>query len=95
MKLTAADYATGLALGVVCFNVANLYAKHISIINHANLGFSIHTFAFMVILMAILNMTNILPENVMLKPSHKRVYVSVEGYRQFLQYKQEKREKAM
>lgn len=47
-----------------CFNVANLYAKHISIINHANLGFSIHTFAFMVILMAILNMTNILPENV-------------------------------
>lgn len=30
-----------------------------------------------------------------LKPSHKRVYVSVEGYRQFLQYKQEKREKAM
>ena len=36
----------------------------ISIINHANLGFSIHTFAFMVILMAILNMTNILPENV-------------------------------
>ena len=64
MKPTAADYATGLALGVVCFNVANLYAKHISIINHANLGFSIHTFAFMVILMAILNMTNILPENV-------------------------------
>lgn len=64
VKLTAADYATGLALGVVCFNVANLYAKHISIINHANLGFSIHTFAFMVILMAILNMTNILPENV-------------------------------
>ena len=58
VKLTAADYATGLALGVVCFNVANLYAKHISIINHANLGFSIHTFAFMVILMAILNMTN-------------------------------------
>lgn len=64
VKPTAADYATGLALGVVCFNVANLYAKHISIINHANLGFSIHTFAFMVILMAILNMTNILPENV-------------------------------
>ena len=54
VKPTAADYATGLALGVVCFNVANLYPKHISIINHANLGFSIHTFAFMVILMAIL-----------------------------------------
>ena len=33
VKPTAADYATGLALGVVCFNVANLYAKHISIIN--------------------------------------------------------------
>ena len=27
VKPTAADYATGLALGVVCFNVANLYAK--------------------------------------------------------------------
>lgn len=64
-KPTVADYATGLALGVVCFNIANLYSKHISIINnHLDLGFSIHTFAFMVILMAILNISNILPENV-------------------------------
>lgn len=30
-----------------------------------------------------------------LKPSHKRVYISVEGYREFLKYKQTKREKAM
>ena len=64
-KPTVADYATGLALGVVCYNVANLYSKHISIINnHLDLGFSIHTFAFMVILIAILNISNILPENV-------------------------------
>ncbi|MDO4265604.1 MAG: 2-hydroxycarboxylate transporter family protein [Eubacteriales bacterium] len=64
-KPTAADYATGLGLGLFCFNVADLYSKHISIINnHMDLGFSIHTFAFMVILMAILNVSNILPENV-------------------------------
>lgn len=30
-----------------------------------------------------------------LKPSHKRIYVDVEGYRKFLKYKQESREKAM
>lgn len=64
VKPTVGDYATGLALGVVCYNLANLYAKKISIINHANLGFTIHTFAFMVILIAILNISNILPENV-------------------------------
>ena len=64
VKPTVGDYATGLALGVVCYNVANLYAKKVSIINHANLGFTIHTFAFMVILIAILNVSNILPENV-------------------------------
>lgn len=64
-KPTVADYATGLALALVCFNVANLYSKHISIINnHLDLGFTIHTFAFMVILMAILNVSNILPTNV-------------------------------
>ncbi|HEL0022407.1 TPA: DNA-binding protein [Streptococcus equi subsp. zooepidemicus] len=34
-------------------------------------------------------------QKAILKPSHKRVYINVEGYRQFLQYKQEKREKAM
>lgn len=64
VKPSVGDYATGLALGVVCYNVANLYAKEISVINHANLGFTIHTFAFMVILIAILNVANILPENV-------------------------------
>ncbi len=64
VKPTMGDYATGLALGVVCYNIANLYAKNVSIINHANLGFTIHTFAFMVILIAILNVSNILPENV-------------------------------
>ena len=64
VKPTVGDYATGLALGVVCYNIANLYSKKISIINHANLGFTIHTFAFMVILIAILNVSNILPANV-------------------------------
>lgn len=65
VKPTAADYITGLGLGLCCFCIADLYAKHISIINnHLELGFSVHTFAFMVILMAILNITNILPANV-------------------------------
>ena len=30
-----------------------------------------------------------------LKPSHKRVYISIEGYERFLQYKQKKYEEAM
>ena len=30
-----------------------------------------------------------------LKPSHKRVYIDVEGYKQFLIYKQKKYEEAM
>lgn len=65
VKPTAADYITGLGLGLCCFCIADLYAKHISIVNnHLDLGFSIHTFAFMVILMAILNISNILPANV-------------------------------
>ncbi|MCD8120795.1 MAG: 2-hydroxycarboxylate transporter family protein [Clostridiales bacterium] len=65
VKPTVADYATGLALGLVCYSVADLYSKHISIINnHLDLGFTIHTFAFMVILMAIINIANILPANV-------------------------------
>lgn len=34
-------------------------------------------------------------QDFIIKPSHKRVYISVEGYRQFLKYKQVKREKAM
>lgn len=30
-----------------------------------------------------------------LKPSHKRVYINVEGYKEFLLYKQKKYEEAM
>lgn len=45
--------------------MADLYSKHISIVNNRlDLGFSIHTFAFMVILMAALNISNILPANI-------------------------------
>lgn len=65
IKPTAADYATGLALGLFCFNVATLYGKKISIINNVlDLGFTIHEFAFMVILVAILNISNILPPEI-------------------------------
>ena len=65
LKPSFADYATGLAFGIACYCVADLYASHISIINnHMDLGFSIHRFAYLVILMVILNATNIVPENV-------------------------------
>lgn len=65
VKPTVSDYATGLALGLICYSLASLYSSHISIINnHLDLGFSIHTFAFMVILMALLNVANIIPANV-------------------------------
>jgi len=64
-KPTVTDYATGLCLGLACYCVAELYSKHISIINnHLDLGFTVHTFAWMVILVAILNITGVLPENV-------------------------------
>lgn len=64
-KPTVADYATGLALALFCFSIATLYSQHISIINNVlHLGFTVHTFAFMVILMAILNVADILPANV-------------------------------
>ena len=60
-----ADYATGMALGLVCYCAADLYAAHISVINTVlHFGFKIHKFAFLVILIAILNATNILPYNV-------------------------------
>ncbi|MFA6844834.1 MAG: 2-hydroxycarboxylate transporter family protein [Sphaerochaetaceae bacterium] len=65
VKIGPADYATGLALAMFCFILAGLYADHISIINnHMSLGFTIHKYAFMVILVAILNITNILPEEI-------------------------------
>ncbi|HFU9424899.1 TPA: DNA-binding protein [Streptococcus agalactiae] len=34
-------------------------------------------------------------QDFILKPSHKRVYISIEGYELFLQYKQKKYEEAM
>ncbi|EPT65592.1 DNA-binding protein [Streptococcus constellatus] len=34
-------------------------------------------------------------QDFILKPSHKRVYISIEGYERFLQYKQKKYEEAM
>ncbi len=65
VKPSFADYATGLALGLCCYCLADLYSSHISLINnHLDLGFTIHTFAFMVILMAILNVSNLLPANI-------------------------------
>lgn len=58
------DYAAGFSLGLFCFVFSDFYAAKISIINHANLGFTIHKFAFMILLVAILNMTGIIPAEV-------------------------------
>jgi Na+/citrate or Na+/malate symporter len=64
IKIGPADYATGLALGLFCFSVATYYGKNISFINRAKLGFTVHEFAWMVILVAILNISNILPAEI-------------------------------
>ena len=61
VKCGPQEYACGLALGLFCFQIATFYGKHVSFINHADLGFSIHEFAFMVILMAVLNVSGIIP----------------------------------
>ena len=61
VKCGPQEYATGLALGLFCFQIATFYGKNISFINKAGLGFSIHEFAFMVILVALLNISGIIP----------------------------------
>ncbi len=58
------EYACGLALALFCFQIATFYGKNISIINRAGWSFSIHEFAFMVILVAILNISGIIPVEV-------------------------------
>lgn len=64
LKPTVADYASGLAVGLFCFVFSGYYASHLSIINNMKLGFSIHQFAFMIIMVALLNISGILPKNV-------------------------------
>lgn len=63
VQIAPADYAAGLCLSVVCYILSSAYASKISLINHANLGFSIHMFAFMIILVLILVLLDIVPEN--------------------------------
>lgn len=63
-KPTVGDYASGFALGLFCFVFSGFYSSKISIINHSNLGFSVHQFAFMIILVAILNASGIVPANI-------------------------------
>ncbi|WP_276854448.1 2-hydroxycarboxylate transporter family protein [Enterocloster lavalensis] len=60
---TVEEYALGLAFAVFMYIVANFYSK-ISLINNAGLGFSIHAFAWLVIFMAVLIGTDILPEKI-------------------------------
>ena len=55
-------YAASIALATFCYMFADYYAAHISIINNwLNLGFKVHKFAFMIILAALLNVTDCVP----------------------------------
>ncbi|MBS5605782.1 MULTISPECIES: 2-hydroxycarboxylate transporter family protein [Enterocloster] len=55
-------YAAAIALATFCYIFADYYAAHISIINNwLHLGFKVHKFAFMIILAALLNVTNCVP----------------------------------
>ncbi len=64
-KVGPAEYASGMALALFMFCLADFYANHISIVNnHLNLGFSIHKFAFMVIFVAIANGLGLVPMEV-------------------------------
>ena len=64
VSISMADIASGLGLAIFLFIFSAAYAKRISIINNANLGFSIHTFAFLVIFTVVLSVSNILPARV-------------------------------
>lgn len=64
VKIGPADYATGFVLALFCFCIATFYSNHISFINRSDTGIAIHEFAYMIILVAILNIANILPVEV-------------------------------
>ena len=62
VKIGIGEYASGFALGLFLYCLADFYASKISIINNVlNLGFSIHKFAFMVIFAAIANGLGLIP----------------------------------
>lgn len=61
-KTEISHYAAAIALATFCYIFADYYAAHISIINNwLHLGFKVHKFAFMIILAALLNVTNCVP----------------------------------
>lgn len=62
-KATVAEYAYGIGFATFMYLIAYAYSK-ISFINNANLGFSIHAFAFLVIITAVLITLNVIPERV-------------------------------
>jgi Na+/citrate or Na+/malate symporter len=66
IKISIGEYASGLGIGLFLFCLATFYSNNISIVNHANLGFTIHPYAFMVIFAAIFNALGIIPEEIRL-----------------------------
>lgn len=64
IKIGIGEYAAGLGLALFCFVFADFYAAKISFINRAGLGFTIHKFAFMVILIMLLNISGIIPAEI-------------------------------
>lgn len=63
-EVTPKMYVMGLMLALACYVGADIYSSHISFINRAGLGFTIHTFAFMIIIVIILNLLNVVPKEV-------------------------------
>jgi Na+/citrate or Na+/malate symporter len=64
-NVTFAHYAAAFTLAVFVYAFAHYYAAHVSIINNVlHLGFKVHKFAFMIIFVALLNVSNIVPEEI-------------------------------
>ena len=61
---TAADYAAGIILALVCYAFADWYASKVSLINHSGIGITIHKYFFCIIFIAILNALGIVPASI-------------------------------
>lgn len=61
-KITKKEYASALMFATTMYVFAELYSSKLSIVNNfVDIGFKIHTYAFLVIFVAILNLCNLVP----------------------------------
>lgn len=66
IKVSVLNYASGFALALFLFILADFYASSVSLINNMDLGFEIHKFAFMVIFASIFNVLGFIPQEIRL-----------------------------